>query len=66
MVGDWAGFVGGDVTGGCARRRGAAATRPGCEKAPPTVGRRGLLEVNFSQLVFLPQYLNFQAALLAH
>ena len=36
------GALDGAVTGGCARRRGAAATRPGREKAPPTVGLRGL------------------------
>lgn len=45
---------------------GLSLTGPGRAKAPPTRGRRGLLGVNFSQLVFLPQYLNFQAALLAH
>ena len=62
-AGDWGGFVGGAVRGGCARW---GVLYLGRAKAPPTVGRRGLLEVNFSQLVFLPQYLNFQAALLAH
>ena len=45
-VGDWVGFVGGDVTGGGARRGELFATGPGREKAPPTRGRRGLLEVN--------------------
>ena len=39
-AGDWDGFVGGDVTGGCARRgysRGAlAAGARGYAKAPPT------------------------------
>ena len=34
-VGAWGGFVGGTVTGGCARD-GAVATRTGREKAPPT------------------------------
>lgn len=45
-AGDWEGFAGGAVTGGCARRRaaaaGAGAPKPGRAKAPPTVGRRGL------------------------
>ena len=48
-AGDWGGFVGGAVTGGCARRwaaaAGAVATGPGHEKAPPTRGRRGLKKI---------------------
>ena len=40
-AGDWEGFAGGAVTGGCARRRaaaaGAVATRTGHEKAPPVL-----------------------------
>lgn len=48
-VGARGGALGGAVTGGCARRRtaaaGAVATRTGREKAPPTRGRRGLLNI---------------------
>ena len=31
-VGDWEGFVGGDVTGGCARRLGLSQPEPGRER----------------------------------
>ena len=45
-VGEWVALWGGDVTGGCARRRaaaaGAGAPKPGRAKPPPTWGRRGL------------------------
>ena len=65
-VGDWVGFVGGDVTGGCARRwaaaAGAVATRPGREKAPPTWGRRGLLgESTIRFCLLLPRQIRLQA-----
>ena len=44
-AGDWGGFVGGAVTGGCARRwaaaAGAGAPKPGRAKPPPTWSRRG-------------------------
>ena len=62
VVGDW----GGDVTGGCARRRGLSLTEPGREKAPSTRGRRGLLEVNAIRLCFLLQRWSYLAALQAH
>lgn len=47
-VGDWGGFAGGDVTGGCARRLGLSQPGPGARgyaKAPPTEGRRGLKKI---------------------
>ena len=56
-VGDWGGFAGGDVTGGCVPWRtaaaGAVATRTGHEKAPPTWGRRGLLGGSFIRICLL-------------
>ena len=65
-AGNWEGFAGGDVTGGCARRwaaaAGAVATGPGHEKAPPTWGRRGLLEVNLIRFYFLePRQIHLEA-----
>lgn len=53
-VGDWDGFTGGTVTGGCARRwaaAGAVATRTGREKAPPTRYWRGLCA--FREITYL-------------
>lgn len=32
VVGDWEGFAGGDVTGGCARRRGLPLPDPGAKR----------------------------------
>ena len=41
-AGDWGGSLGGLVGGQMRSPVGAAATRTGREKAPPTEGRRGL------------------------
>lgn len=69
-AGDWEGFtggtLGGDVTGGGARRRaaaaGAGAPKPGRAKAPPTVGRRGLLGVSATWLIFpAPSQMHLEA-----
>ena len=64
-MGAWGGSLGGDVTGGCARRW-AAATGPGREKAPPTRGRQGLLGVSAIRLCFLLRYRNQLEALQGH
>ena len=57
VAGDCGGFVGGAVTGGCARRwaaaAGAVATRTEREKAPPVWGWRGLRKVSLIQWAFL-------------
>ncbi len=65
-AGAWEGFASGVVTGGCARRRaaaaGAVATRTGREKAPPVWGWRGLLEVNLIRFYFLePRQIHLEA-----
>lgn len=65
-AGDWGGALGSTVTGGCARRwataAGAVATRTEREKAPPTRGRRGLLEVNLIRFYFLePRQIHLEA-----
>lgn len=59
------GALGCTVTGGCARRR-TTATGPGREKAPPTWGRRGLLEVSFILICLLLRYRNQLEALQRH
>ena len=47
VAGAWGGFAGGAVRGGCAHRYLLAGrTRCGRKKAPPTRGRRGLLEMS--------------------
>ena len=62
-AGDWEGFAGGDLTGGCARGGGGAvATGPGRAKAPPVWGWRGLLEVNLIRFYFLePRQIHLEA-----
>ena len=66
VVGARGGSLGCAVTGGCARRRaaaaGAVATRTGREKAPPVWGWRGLLEVNLIRFYFLePRQIHLEA-----
>jgi len=53
-VGAWGGFPGDAVTGGGARRGVFVAGARGYAKAPPTRGRRGLLEVNTIRFCLLP------------
>ena len=65
-AGAWGGSLGRAMTGGCARRRaaaaGAVATRTGREKAPPVWGWRGLLEVNLIRFYFLePRQIHLEA-----
>lgn len=52
-VGEWEGFAGGAVTGGCPRG-GGVTTGPGREKAPPTRDRRGFIAVSLIRRTFLP------------
>ena len=52
-AGDWDGFAGGAVTGGCARRLGLSQPEPGRER-PRRGGWRGLLEMSLIQWAFLP------------
>ena len=60
------GFVGGYVCRADALAGGLSLPESGCEKAPPTVSRRGLLEVNAIRLCFLLQCWSYLAALQAH
>lgn len=57
-MGDWEGFAGGALTGGCARRYLLAErTRCGRGKAPPTWGRQGLKIIQKTKLIIRNCYL---------
>lgn len=61
-AGDWEGFAGGDLTGGCARGGARRHTLYGRGKAPPTWCRRGLLgESTIRFCLLLPRQIRLQA-----